>query len=262
MKKYFSDIHAYPNSQLGYEIDNTIDDLDTTLARERVTALRSSDNLFELAKCLIKQLRYKNALDILNEVLLLSPDDLKVLRVRAIRHLTTLQTSKALEDFIYLDENGFSEDLSYQLGLSYFYLAEYEKSLPYFEKCFVISTDEMKVACIYWHTIASWRCGKDAFLLKEFKIGMDIGHHVGYDAAIKLYLGILSEEIYLMLLDEEPSDLEYSIFSYGYAAALDKAGRIKERKKVVDTIISRDSFWISFAYIAAWNDKYYSGRGR
>ena len=201
-------------------------------------------------------------MDILQEVLTLKPNDLNVLRLRAIRHLTTLQTSKALADFIYLDESVFSEDLSYQLGLSYFYLAEYEKSLPYFEKCFLISTDEMKVACIYWHTIASWRCGKEAFLLKEFRIGMDIGHHVGYDAALKLYVGVLSEEVYLMLLAEEPSDLEYSIFSYGFAAYLDKAGRIEERDRVINDIISRSSFWISFAYIAAWNDKYYGGKGR
>ena len=91
---------------------------------------------------------------------------------------------------------------------------------------------------------------------------MDIGHHVGYDAALKLYTGVLSEDVYLMLLAEEPSDLEYSIFSYGYCAYLEKEKRSAEKDSVLNDILSRDSFWISFAYIAAYNDKFYSGRGR
>ena len=262
MKKYFSDIHALPSSQLGDEKDLTIDDENTILALNAVDSKRSYENLFQLANCYVKQLRYKRALETINEVLEIKPNDLKALRVRAIRHLTTLQVAKALDDFTYLDNNGFSEDLSYQLGLSYFYLSRYEEALVYFEKCFTLSTDEMKVACIYWHTIAAWRCGRSPSLLKEFKIGMDIGHHVGYDAALKLYTGVLSEDVYLMLLAEEPSDLEYSIFSYGYYAYLEKEKRSAEKDSVLNDILSRDSFWISFAYIAAYNDKFYSGRGR
>ena len=65
-----------------------------------------------------------------------------------------------------------------------------------------------------------------------------------------------------MLLTEEPSDLEYSIFSYGYYAYLEKEKRSAEKDSVLNDILSRDSFWISFAYIAAYNDKFYSGRGR
>ena len=125
-----------------------------------------------------------------------------------------------------------------------------------------ISTDEMKVACMYWHTIAAWRCNKEPILLSQFKIGMDIGHHIGYDAALKLFTNVLTEEIYLLLLNEEPSDLEYSIFSYGYSAYLEKNNRLTERDEVLSNIITRDTFWISFAYIAAYNDRYYEGKGR
>lgn len=262
MKRVFSLIHSSPHSQLGDIVDNTPNDIETEDAFSSLNQERSKDNLINYAKCLVKQLRYKEALVIFNEVLSKDPNDLATLRLRAIRNMTTLCVKESLDDFLFLKANGYSEDVNYQIGLSYFYLGLYEKSLYYFEECNKISTDEMKVACMYWHTIAAWRCNKEPILLSQFKIGMDIGHHIGYDAALKLFTNVLTEEIYLLLLNEEPSDLEYSIFSYGYSAYLEKNNRLTEIDEVLSNIITRDTFWISFAYIAAYNDRYYEGKGR
>ncbi|MDY4067209.1 tetratricopeptide repeat protein, partial [Bullifex sp.] len=100
MKRVFSLIHSSPHSQLGDIVDNTPNDIETEDAFSSLNQERSKDNLINYAKCLVKQLRYKEALVIFNEVLSKDPNDLATLRLRAIRNMTTLCVKESLDDFL------------------------------------------------------------------------------------------------------------------------------------------------------------------
>ncbi len=56
------------------------------------------------------------------------------------------------------------------------------------------------------------------------------------------------------LLQQEESDLEYSMLAYGSFLWLRSSGEEEAADKLLRSILPRDSFWISYAYIAAWND--------
>ena len=55
-------------------------------------------------------------------------------------------------------------------------------------------------------------------------------------------------------LEKQSDDLEYSIMAYGVAEFMDCNGldSVALRKE----LINRDSFWISYCYVAAWKDAY------
>jgi hypothetical protein len=45
--------------------------------------------------------------------------------------------------------------------------------------------------------------------------------------------------------------------AYGVAAVLKQDGHREEADELIREIVRRDGFWISYAYIAAWNDVSY-----
>ena len=83
---------------------------------------------------------------------------------------------------------------------------------------------------------------------------MDVGHHTAYEFAMRTASEKLSLTDALLQLSQEREDLEYSIKAYGIYAILMKMQEEDMARMLLDAIIRRDKFWISYAYIAAWND--------
>ncbi len=256
MGKYFADIHEGPGSQLGNLPETVKDTEEITAIKRKLESIADSNERYEgmlaLSKALIFQLRYKSALIVLDLAVNLLPSRTEALRMRAIRRLYTLDTKGSLEDFIRLRGMDYG-DVSYQIGLGFFLRSQYEKAMEEMEICYSLADNEMKIAAMYWHTIAARRCNARAALLDNFTDDFDCGHHTAYKAACAMFAGHMSADDLLDISNKEESDLEYSMLAY----ALHEVGMVS-----LEDIIKRDSFWIGFAYVAAWNDLNYGGRGR
>jgi len=256
MGKYFADIHEGPGSQLG-NLPETVKDTEEIKAITKSLESISDPNeryegMLALSKALIFQLRYKSALIVLDLAVDLLPSRTEALRMRAIRRLYTLDTKGSLEDFLKLRGMNYG-DVSYQIGLGYFLRSQYEKAMEEMEICYGLADNEMKIAAMYWHTIAARRCGEKATLLDDYTDDFDCGHHTAYKAACSMFAGHTTVEELRDHSEKEDSDLEYSMLAY----ALHEVGLVS-----LEDIVKRDSFWIGFAYVAAWNDLNYEGRGR
>lgn len=252
MGKYFSDIHADAASQLDGRPHNLTDS-------PEISALRHSesyDDLLSLADALKFQLRYREAIRVYTKAIMLRPEELAPLRKRAGLFLSTLSPDEALSDFkACLRAGGDKTDILYRLGICHYLKREYPNAMAVFEECLPLCNDEMAVAAIYWHTLSAWRCGADPLLLTEhYHSGMDVGHHTAYNFSMSMAYGYTDFFQALSHIEDEKDDLEYSIKAYCMYIYLLKLGKNAESERLLEEILARDSFWISFAYIAAWND--------
>jgi tetratricopeptide (TPR) repeat protein len=251
MGQFFADVHAMPDSQLGggpCSVNDT----------EEIAALRSKEDyesLMQLAQALSFQLRYREATAVYSRAIAMEPDATKAYRLRAARYINSLQPAKAMEDFLYCREHGGDVvDLSYRIGLCLYFMGRYQWAMEEFRICFAHSDDEMGIAAIYWHTLSAWRCGEDASLLKKYHSNMNVGHHTGYEKAVALAAGATTLDEFYQVLTAEKEDLEFSIVAYGGYGYLAYIGKTDAAQELLSEVVCRDSFWISYAYIAAWND--------
>ncbi len=259
MGKYFADVHEGPGSQLGNLPETVRDTEDIERMKRELPGMEDKDLRYEalvqLAKALIHQLRYKSALIYLDQAINLLPQRTEALRMRAIRRLYTLDLKGSLGDFLHLREVNYG-DVSYQLGLDYYLLGDYGKCLKEMEVCYGLSDNEMKIAAMYWHSAAALRCGARPSLLDFYSDDFECGHHTFYKAACAMFAGRRSFEELKVLSEGEKSDLEYSMLAYALHIIESVKGREKESREILQSIVKRDSFWIGFAYVAAWNDLY------
>jgi tetratricopeptide (TPR) repeat protein len=252
MGQYFADLHAGPESQLGSAPCSIPDSPEVAALRGAETV----EELFALAKALNFQLRYREALTVYDRILALEPENALAYRQRAPRFLNTLQPEKAIQDFLKCRELGGDEaDLSYRLGIARYLSGDYPAAMAEEEICCPLVDEEMAVAAMYWHTMSALRCGSDPKLLRHYRPGMAVGHHTAYERAMAFLAGSLPWAHMEALLQQEKSDLEYSMLAYGSAQWLRVLGKEEAADRLFRSILPLDSFWISYAYIAAWNDR-------
>ena len=259
MKAYFAEFHAKPDWELGGGPDLPED-------TPEVASLRHSESYedrIRLGNALCWQLRSRQAAEAYTSAIELDPRRLEGYRKRAGRYICTLRPESAMEDLgRCMDLGGDAMDLTYRMGLCHYYLGQYPQAMEQMEACYPLCDDEMGIAAIFWHTLSAWRCGRQPVLLEEhYRPGMQVGHHTGYD----LVMGVAAGQRDLAELDRaiqtEPRDLEYSILAYGRIAMLMLRGQQEQAQALRYQLLRRDGFWISYAYIAAWNDAYRGGRG-
>ena len=224
-----------------------------------VRALRKAgfyEELMELAYELSWQLRYRDAIKIYDWAVLLRPGEHEARRLRGARYLSTLQPEKALPDLRKAVELGADPgDTGYSIGLCYYFMGDYAAAMEEFEEVYPLFTAEMGVATMFWHTAAAIRSGKEPTLMKLYREDMDVGHHTSYRFAIRLLSGLMTPEEALTLMEQEEEDLEYAMMAYGTLLYCEREGDFEKAKELRERILRRDSFWIGYAYLAAWNDR-------
>ena len=253
MEKYFADVHASPASQLGSQPHGLTDTPEVASLRDAQTY----GDLLALGKALCFHLRCREAVEVYSKAIALCPEDIRGYRQRAARYLTTLRPKPAIRDFHRCRElSGDAMDISYRLGLCRYYAGDYEGAMPELERCYPLCDEEMGIAVIYWHTLSAWRAGAQPVLLKQhYHPEMKVGHHRAYAFAMSAAAGHISMKDAMERLKTEADDLEFSIMAYGVAQQLEPP----EKEALTRQLLERDGFWISYAYLAAWNDTYGGG---
>ena len=245
----------YPFDALHADIESQILGLpsgipDSDAVRQARALPPTAEHYAVLGKALSRQLRYREAIESYSAGLTLEPENLPLLRLRAGRYLTTLQSDRAIRDFEGCLALGAEKlDCLYRMGLAHFYAGRCIEALAQWEACMPLCDDEMGIAVLYWHTLCSARAGRQPALLKQYHTGMTVGHHTAYEKAMGVWSGAAQWLPVLREL-EEADDLEYSIGVYG----LLWHPACKNRESLWEKLLRRDGFWPSFAYLAAWND--------
>ena len=249
MEYPFDELHAGIKSQ----IMNLPAGIPDSEAVTQAKALPDAAGKFmALGNALSRQLRYREAIDAYTEGLKSEPESLPLLRLRAGRYLTTLQSNPAIADFEKSMSLGAERlDCLYRIGLAYYYAGRYAQAMETFENCMPLCDDEMGIAVLYWHTLSAARTEKAPTLLKYYRPDMAVGHHTAYEKAIQVWSGITPLSAMLQMLESEEDDLEYGITLYGLLWHPDCA----EKARLSKVLLRRDGFWPSFAYLAAWNDR-------
>lgn len=153
----------------------------------------SIEKFLALGKAFSRQLRYREAIDAYTDGLKLEPENLPLLRLRAGRYLTTLQSNPAIADFEKSMSLGAERlDCLYRIGLAHYYAGRYAQALETFENCMSLCDGEMGIAVIYWHTLSAVRAEKAPTLLKYYRLDMAVGHHTAYEKAIQVWNGTTS----------------------------------------------------------------------
>lgn len=249
MEYPFDALHAGIESQ----IRNLPAGIPDSQAVMQAKAMPDSIEKFQaLGKALSRQLRYREAIDAYTEGLELGREDLSMLRLRAGRYLTTLQSDLAIADFEKCLALGAEKlDCLYRIGLAHYYAGRYMQAMEILESCIPLCDDEMGIAVIYWHTLSAVRAEKVPTLLRNYHPGMAVGHHTAYEKAMQVWSDTTPMPVLLQMLEGEKEDLEYGITLYGLLWHPDCI----ETERLFQKLLSRDGFWPSFAYLAAWNDR-------
>ena len=183
----------YPFDALHAGIESQILNLpagipDSQAIRQAKSLPDSVEKFRALGKALSRQLRYREAVAAYTEGLNLEPEHLSLLRLRAGRYLTTLQSDPAIADFEKCLTLGAEKlDCLYRIGLAQYYAGRYEQAMEAFEGCMPLCDDEMGIAVLYWHTLSAARAEKAPTLLKYYRPDMAVGHHTAYEKAMERY---------------------------------------------------------------------------
>lgn len=224
---------------------------DSAAVRQARALPLSPESYGVLGKALSRQLRYREAIESYSAGLMLEPENLPLLRLRAGRYLTTLQPDAAIRDFEACLALGADKlDCLYRMGLACYYAGQYSAAAEIWEDCVRLCDDEMGIAVIYWHTLSAIRAGMSPVLLRQYHAGMAVGHHTAYEKAMQVWNGAQTLPRMLRALEQEQDDLEYGIVLYGLLYHPD----CSDRKDLLGKLLPRDGFWPGFSYLAAWND--------
>ena len=200
-----------------------------------------------------RQLRYREAVAAYTEGLKLEPENLSLLRLRAGRYLTTLQSDPAIADFEKCLTLGAEKlDCLYRIGLAQYYAGRYEQAMEAFEGCMPLCDDEMGIAVLYWHTLSAVRTEKAPTLLKYYRPDMAVGHHTAYEKAMRVWSGTTPLAAALEMLERRRR--RSGIWHYLVRPAL--ASRLRRKSAPFPNASSPGRFTgPAFAYLAAWSDR-------
>ena len=215
----------YPFDALHAGIESQILNLpagipDSQAIRQAKSLPDSVEKFCALGKALSRQLRYREAVAAYTEGLNLEPENLSLLRLRAGRYLTTLQSDPAIADFEKCLTLGAEKlDCLYRIGLAQYYAGRYEQAMEVFEGCMPLCDDEMGIAVLYWHTLSAARTEKAPTLLKYYRPDMAVGHHTAYEKAMRVWSGTMPLSAALEMLEREEDDLEHCTACFGIPTA-------------------------------------------
>lgn len=214
----------------------------------------SPEGLIVLGDALANQMRYREALECYTKAYGLDPKT-EYLRKMAGKELSLIMTGPARDHLMECLEAGWDiGDVYYQLALCDYFEGKYASARKSFAKMLNLYNDEMGIAVIYWHTMASFKLGEEPVLLEKVRDDMDIGHHTAYFGAMQTAKGKMTPEELYERIAAEDYDVDYGIMLYGLREYLASAGDRSRYEEFTSSILERDSWWITFAYLACWKE--------
>ena len=211
------------------------------------------DNLLALAKRLCEQLRYRDAIACCQRALEMQSNSYEARRLLAMRYLSTGQADKALKIFGSLqDESDDKLDIAYRIGLCHFYMADYVQAKENFCDTMAMCKDnhDMYIATLYWYICSIVRLHQDVQqALKELYFPIAINHHVGYDLAIRLFLGAVPKELEQ---DSQTDNLTRVMYLFGLYHYYLWKGEENLAKETFRRTLDCDEYWASFSGLGAW----------
>ena len=236
-------------------------------------------NIIWLGRRLAYLGRYRHAITLYSDGLVLHPESYRLLRHRGHRYITIRRLDDAIADLASaaaliegvpdeMEADGLPNDrniptstshtnIYYHLGLAQYVKGEFEPARAAYRRCLEFSAnDDMRCASIYWLYLTLRRLGQDdeaARVLETATAGMDIIENFAYHRLLLLYKGELTPEQVLQS-DDGPSPVGAAVddatLAYGIGAWHLIGGDLEQAYAVFQTIVGGDA-WPAFGYIAA-----------
>lgn len=231
---------------------------------------RSVDRLLAAGRARDAVWRYTDAIEVYTRALAVAPDDVRVLRYRGHRYISTRRFDAAVADLeraAVLASSSF--DVQYHLGLAYYVRGDFARAAGAYRACLdaasdptplpagwrsctaVKASDPDRVALSDWLYRALRRAGRHdeaKALLGTIRPGMEAGENDAYYTALRFYQGALTEA---QALDgAQAADNRLATVGYGVANFLLVHGRTERACALLRDIVDAPS-WNAFGAIAA-----------
>lgn len=248
-----SDIRSNAYAQMLGKSYSVSDDKVVAAARKKIKKEgKSSSLLLQLASALCLQFRYREAIEICEKVLENERENYSAKRMLAIRYMSTGQIDKSLKMFLSLKEESRDMlDIAYRIALCYFYKGEYVAAKNEFYKAFDFCKDnpEMFIAVLYWYLFCLVMLKEDINEALRLYRPMDVGHHVGYDYALRVFLGEPSSKFEELSKADNLTRIMYLVGLYFYYVF---KGESELAEKTFNEALCCDEYWSSFSGLAVW----------
>lgn len=235
------------------EKEKNYDDENVKRIKDEIAIKGESIELFlELTKALCLQFRYRGAIKVCDQILRIDSNNYQAKRIKAIRLLTTARLDESLRLFEQLNkESNDKLDIEYRIALCFFYKKEYKKAKDIFYSLFSLCQDnsEMYIAVLYWYLLSLMCLNENIDKALNLYFEMDVGHHVGYDYAIKLFKG---EDAKYLEEKSKVDNLTNLIFLVGQYFFYEYKKENKLAITALDKAYSCDEYWSSFSGLAIW----------
>lgn len=184
--------------------------------REKDTKL-----LMELALALKAQFLYYEASEVLSELLMQEPFDVRALCQRGHVYIGLRAYKQAAADFeLALRVAPMDYDSLYHIGLCYYLLGDYQTAERYYARCYAAGkTEEDYTAVLDWYWLTLMHLGKTQeanTLLAVVEPDWDCGENEIYFKRLFVYKGISSAEEVLHMARTRSSH-EFCTYAYGIA---------------------------------------------
>lgn len=220
---------------------------------EEMFWLRESDDCqskIKLGNALAAQYRFRDAIDAYRRAYNIKSDNPTISLCLAGSYLTLFMFDEAKKAYDNARKAGASEKaLAYPLGILSYLSGDYSEAADFFTKCLPCD-GEMKIAIIYWHTLAAYKGNFSASLLSEYSETMEVGHHTAYKQAVSVFAGNIS----IAEVTPVNGDLNNSILKYGLSIYAKHLGDLQLSKQMLDETLSCKSMWPNVSYLAAYHD--------
>jgi tetratricopeptide (TPR) repeat protein len=231
---------------------------------------RNVDLILAAARARDAALQFHAAIEVYTKGLAIAPDDVRLLRFRGHRYISTRRFDLAVADLrkaVGLAPSSF--DVTYHLGLAHYLRGEFDEAARVYRSCLdatadprplpqgwrsctnTRTTDNDRVAVSDWLYRALRRADRhdDAkALLPSFPAGLKVGENEAYYTALRFYGGAIPEDVAMTPATKS----ENRLVTVGYGVAtFHLANGDRARACALLTRIADEPNWNAFGVIAA-----------
>lgn len=208
----------------------------------------------KLATLLKEQYRFREAVDAFNEAKRIRADDPALYIGLGGAELTLRRFAAAKEAYeTALFYGADAKGVAFPMGVYYYLQDEYQAASDFFTGALPCE-DEMKIAILYWNALSCLRGKTQDFLIYSYHEGMQVGHHIAYEEAVRVISGKENPDAVLEKAKQNQNDLNAVITMYGLLVYLEQAHEDNHAKEIKQLILKRKSVWPCISYLATLKD--------